>query len=160
MADVLTPESRSYCMSQIRGANTKPELQIRRLLFAYGFRYRLNVATLPGKPDLVFRRYRAVIFAHGCFWHGHGCHMFKVPETNQRFWLTKIRKNRLNDARVRRALRKKGWRILTIWECALRGKRKLDPSTIASLAASWIRSESGSATIRGSLKHHQRVCRP
>jgi len=149
MVDVLSPESRSYCMSQIRSANTRPELQVRRLLFGGGFRYRLNDVHLPGKPDLVFPRYRAVVFVHGCFWHGHGCHMFKVPETNRHFWLTKIHKNRLNDARARRALRKAGWRILTIWECALRGRRKLAPSMIASLAAEWIRAESRSAIIRG-----------
>jgi DNA mismatch endonuclease (patch repair protein) len=152
MTDVLTPESRSYCMSRIRGVNTKPELQVRKLLFASGFRYRLNLATLPGKPDLVFPRYHAAVFVHGCFWHGHQCHLFKVPETNQQFWLRKIGSNRDSDLRNRRQLRKKGWRVLTIWECALRGRQKLDLAAIASAAGDWLRSESAALTIRGSRR--------
>ena len=150
MTDVLSPESRRYCMSRIRGVNTKPELHVRKLLFASGFRYRINVATLPGKPDLVFPKYRAVIFVHGCFWHGHGCHLFKVPQTNQQFWLQKIRTNKDNDFRSQRQLRRDGWRVLTIWECALRGRQKLDPAAISLVAKDWLKSEAPRRTVRGS----------
>ncbi len=139
-------------MSRIRSANTKPELQVRKLLFASGFRYRLNLAGLPGKPDLVFPKYHAVVFVHGCFWHGHRCHLFKVPETNQRFWLLKIGTNRDHDVCNRRELRSQGWRVLTIWECALRGRQKLNPDAIASLAGDWLRSESARGTLRGSRR--------
>lgn len=159
MTDVLTPESRSLCMSRIRGTNTKPELQIRKLLFAEGFRYKLNDASLPGKPDLVFPKYKAVIFVHGCFWHGHGCRLFKVPETNREFWVTKIANNRANDSRCRKALQRCGWRILTIWECALRGPGRLDPAKIASAASDWLLSARRSATIGGVRTQRRRGTR-
>jgi DNA mismatch endonuclease (patch repair protein) len=143
-------------MSRIRGVNTKPELQVRKLLFASGFRYRLNLATLPGKPDLVFPKYHAVAFVHGCFWHGHRCHLFKVPETNQQFWLRKIEANRDNDLRKLRELRREGWRVLTIWECALRGRQKLDPTAIAAAAGDWLKAEGTTLTLRGSSKGNRK----
>jgi len=146
-------------MSRIRGTNTKPELQIRKLLFAEGFRYKLNDASLPGKPDLVFPKYKAVIFVHGCFWHGHGCRLFKVPETNREFWVTKIANNRANDSRCRKALQRCGWRILTIWECALRGPGRLDPAKIASAASDWLLSARRSATIGGVRTQRRRGTR-
>lgn len=121
MPDVLTETQRHYNMSRIRGRDTKPEMTIRRGLHARGLRFRLHRKDLPGRPDLVFPRHRAVIFVHGCFWHGHDCPMFKWPETRQEFWREKIRKSRERDQRSFASLRDQEWRVLTVWECALRG---------------------------------------
>ncbi len=125
MVDVLSAEQRRLNMSRIRGRDTKPELFIRRGLHALGLRYRLQDRKLPGRPDLVFCRFRAVIFVHGCFWHGHNCSMFKLPQTRQEFWETKIASNRARDVRATDELLEKGWRIANVWECSLRGPGKL-----------------------------------
>ncbi|MBD4858772.1 very short patch repair endonuclease [Xanthomonas citri pv. citri] len=125
MVDVLTPEQRQLNMSRIRGRNTKPEMLIRRGLHACGFRYRLHDRKLLGRPDLIFPRYRAVIFVHGCFWHGHDCPLFKLPETRRDFWGAKISSNRSRDKRVEETLLEQGWRVATIWECSLKGINKL-----------------------------------
>lgn len=128
MVDVLTLAQRQLNMRRIRSRDTKPEMIIRRGLHARGFRYRLHDRKLPGCPDMVFARYRAVFFVHGCFWHGHNCPMFKLPSTRQEFWYTKITANMFRDRNAQDILRKNGWRILVIWECALRGtsRWKLD----------------------------------
>jgi DNA mismatch endonuclease (patch repair protein) len=136
-------------MSGIRGKNTKPELLIRRGLHARGFRFRLHVKDLPGKPDLVLPRYRAVVFVNGCFWHGHDCHLFKWPKSREEFWRTKIRTNRANDKKHLAALREKGWRVLVIWECALKGRTRRDPDEVLSSAAAWLRSDRDIGEIRG-----------
>jgi DNA mismatch endonuclease, patch repair protein len=107
-------------MAGIRGANTAPELFVRRALHALGFRYRLGGRGLPGKPDLVFPKYRAVVFIHGCFWHSHGCSYFKWPKTNPEFWREKLQGNVARDKRVAKELKSAGWSVLTIWECDLR----------------------------------------
>lgn len=122
MADIVSPEIRSRMMSRIRGKNTKPEQVIRRGLFSRGFRFRLHDPKLPGKPDLVFPKYRTVVFINGCFWHGHGCHLFRMPSTNRQFWETKIQRNRENDTRNIVVLSAAGWKVMTVWECAIRGK--------------------------------------
>ncbi len=122
--DVLTPEQRRFVMTRIRGKNTKPELIIRRGLYARGLRYRLHKAGIPGKPDLVFANHRTVIFVHGCFWHGHECSLFRWPKTREGFWENKIRCNMERDKSTLNTLRAMGWRVLVIWECALRGKNK------------------------------------
>lgn len=122
--DVLTPEQRRLNMSRIRGKDTAPEMVIRRALHARGFRYRLHDKRLPGKPDLVFPKHRAVIFIHGCFWHGHDCHLFKWPATRREFWREKIERNRGRDEGTDQALRSLGWRTLVIWECNLKGSQK------------------------------------
>jgi len=124
MVDVLTEAQRQLNMSRIRGRDTKPEMLIRRGLHARGFRYRLQDRSLPGRPDLVFPRYKAVILVHGCFWHGHGCPMFRLPETRQEFWAEKVSANRARDAKTYDTLLAADWRVLTIWECSLRGKRR------------------------------------
>lgn len=109
-------------MSRIRGSDTKIELLVRRALHAQGLRYRLGGASLPGRPDLVFPRHRAVLFVDGCFWHGHDCHLFRLPKTRTEFWQTKIDANRSRDQRVDVELKRRGWRVLHLWECELRGK--------------------------------------
>ena len=152
MADLLTPDQRSRVMKNIRGSNTAPELWVRKGLFALGFRYRLNQRQLPGTPDLVLSRYRAVIFVNGCFWHGHDCHLFRMPSTRTDFWQSKINKNRVRDKKKNAQLRERGWRILTIWECALRGRTRQSPDMLLQSAASWIRSQREILEISGTEK--------
>ena len=121
MADVHTKEIRSYNMSQIKGKNTKPEMLVRKFLFANGYRYKLNDKTLPGKPDIVLPKYKIVIFIHGCFWHGHkNCKYFVVPKTRTDWWRNKINGNIANDKKASKALKKEGWKIITVWECNLK----------------------------------------
>lgn len=136
-------------MSGIRGTNTKPELLLRKGLHALGFRFRLHDRSLPGKPDIVLPRYRAVIFAHGCFWHGHDCHLFKWPSTRPEFWQAKIDRNRAVDARSEAALEEAGWRQAIIWECALKGKTRLPLDEVISTCADWLRSDRPRLEIRG-----------
>ena len=121
MADVHSKEIRSYNMSQIKGRNTKPEMLVRKFLHAQGFRYKLHDKTLPGKPDIVLPKYKTVIFIHGCFWHGHkDCKYYIVPKTRTEWWLQKINGNIANDDKALKALKKDGWKIITIWECELK----------------------------------------
>jgi len=136
-------------MSRIRAKNTQPEMTVRRLLHGRGLRYRLHNTKMPGRPDLIFRKHRAVVFVNGCFWHGHDCELFRPPSSNEGYWVGKIKKNRANDARARYALATDGWRVLTIWECALRGKGRLPEEVLADVAEEWIRSGFQSAEIRG-----------
>ncbi len=140
MSDIVDSETRSRMMSGIRGRNTKPEILIRSLLHRRGFRFRLHVRDLPGKPDLVFPRYQAVIFIHGCFWHGHDCPLFKWPGTRPEFWRSKIGKNKSNDHRTRAALIASGWRVGVVWECAIRGAGR-DLDAVTQRLASWLHSD-------------------
>ena len=118
MADHLTPAQRHNCMSRIRSKATKPEMEVRRWLWAHGYRYRLNVKSVPGKPDIVMRKYRTAIFVNGCFWHGHeGCSQFVMPKSNTDFWRTKIESNRKRDQQNYDILIRNGWQVLVIWQC-------------------------------------------
>ncbi|QGZ60929.1 very short patch repair endonuclease [Paraburkholderia acidisoli] len=137
MVDVVDSATRSRMMSGIRGRNTKPEILIRSLLHRRGFRFRIDVRELPGRPDIVLPGRRAVIFVHGCFWHGHSCALFKWPQTRPEFWREKIARNRLNDARALAALAAQGWRVAVIWECALRGAQQ-DPNAVVERLAAWL----------------------
>ena len=134
-------------MAGIRSVNTKPELIVRSGLHALGFRFRLHDRRLPGKPDLFLPKYRAAIFVHGCFWHGHNCRLFKLPETRRELWRDKIDGNRKRDSRVREELCAAGIRCLVVWECALRG-RAARGSVIAE-AAAWLRSDAKTGEIGG-----------
>ena len=125
-------------MSAIRSKNTKPELQLRKALHAKGYRYRLHNRHLPGTPDLIFRRFNAVLFVNGCFWHGHDCSLFRFPSTNQDFWKNKILNNRERDAKVYGLLSHHGWRILTVWECSLRGKGKMEFEELVNTIEDWL----------------------
>lgn len=121
MADVHSPETRSYNMSRIKNKNTKPEEMVRHFLFAEGFRYRKNVSTLPGCPDIVLPKYHTCIFVNGCFWHKHeGCRYFVWPKNNEEFWKEKITKNVERDARNEALLRQSGWKVMVVWECQLK----------------------------------------
>lgn len=133
MADVHTPEQRSYNMSRIRNKNTKPEELIRKYLFSQGFRYRKNDVRLPGKPDIVLPKYKAVVFVNGCFWHGHiGCRYFVWPKNNAEFWKKKINDNIERDEKDYILLKELGWRVLVVWECEL--KHSVMEKTLDSLA--------------------------
>jgi DNA mismatch endonuclease (patch repair protein) len=118
MADTLTSERRSWVMSRIRSGNTKPELIVRSLLHRSGFRFSLRRRELPGTPDIVLRKYRTVVFVHGCYWHRHaGCKQASTPKTRREFWEEKFRRNVARDARCQAELSALGWRVLVVWEC-------------------------------------------
>jgi len=136
-------------MAAIKGRDTKPELLIRRALHTAGLRYRLHAKHLPGKPDLVFPRHRAVIFVHGCFWHQHDCHLFKWPTTRTDFWREKIGRNVVNDERATRSLLESGWRVALVWECALKGRTRLNFADAMQRLIIWIGSDEQTITIRG-----------
>lgn len=124
-ADPFAGEKRSAIMRAVRARDTGPECAIRKALFAKGFRYRLNDRRLPGSPDLVFPKYRAVLFVHGCFWHGHGCTRGdREPKTNAAYWREKIARNRKRDQAAVAALRRMGWRVKISWECDLKDARR------------------------------------
>ncbi len=126
--DVFTKEKRSEVMRAVKGRDTKPEMLLRKKLHALGYRYRLNVKELPGKPDLVFPKFKTVIFVHGCFWHGHDCKRgSRQPKQNADYWLQKIARNKARDQKNKASLEKLGWRVITVWECEL---KELDPATL------------------------------
>ncbi len=147
VADTVTPAVRSRMMSGIRAKDTKPELLVRRGLHRLGFRYRLHDRKLPGKPDLVFPSRNAVIQVNGCFWHGHDCSFFRLPATRTEFWQEKIEGNKARDRRNSNTLRESGWRIATVWECALRCKTADIDGAIKSLAE-WLNSNQPDLCLR------------
>ena len=127
MVDVLTPEQRHKCMSNIKSQDTEPELIVRRIVHGMGYRFRLHRKDLPGKPDIVLPRYRKAIFVHGCFWHMHKCKYGKVkPKTNSSFWADKRNSNVARDQKNRARLKKDGWDVLIIWECWTKDIKKLE----------------------------------
>ena len=149
MVDVVDSKTRSRMMSGIRSKNTKPELLIRKGLHARGFRFRLHDKRLPGKPDLVLPKYSAVIFVHGCFWHRHDCHLFKWPKTRREFWYKKLLRNQEKDVESYTSLKKDGWYILTIWECALKGRTRKPLDKVLDMAADWLVSGQRDRQIKG-----------
>ncbi len=130
-------------MREIGSKNTKPELLFRKHLFSMGFRYRINDRMIAGSPDIVFPKYHALIFIHGCFWHGHDCGLFRLPGTNTEFWRKKIDINRERDANVLNRLRAEGWRICIVWECSIKGKVQLQKTdATVNQIAEWLKSDS------------------
>ncbi len=150
MTDIMTPQQRHYCMSQIRSKDTTPEKRVRQWLWQHGYRYRLNVKGVPGKPDIVMRKYRTAIFVNGCFWHGHGVELrveseelivksgdkevkdsgcCKIPKTNRAFWMAKIRRNQERDQKNYEILSENGWQVIVVWECQLK-PRKLEQTML------------------------------
>ncbi|MFR1802067.1 MAG: very short patch repair endonuclease [Faecalispora jeddahensis] len=120
MADKLTREKRSWNMSRIRRKNTEIEIKVRKYLFSQGFRFRKNVADMPGKPDIVLSKYKTIIFIHGCYWHRHAsCKNCTTPNTNREFWLKKFEKNMQNDSKHQQELEAAGWKVLILWECEI-----------------------------------------
>lgn len=138
MADVVSPSKRSEMMSGIRGKNTRPELLIRHGLFKKGFRFRVHVSNLPGKPDIVLPKYKAVIFVNGCFFHGHGCSLFKWPSTRVDFWRKKIEGNKAHDIESIEILRARGWRTLVVWECSTKGRGRWLGERLLDATEKWV----------------------
>ena len=138
MVDVVSKRKRSQMMAGIKGKDTSIELLFRKALHRKGYRYRLHQSTLPGKPDMVFPKYNAIILINGCFWHGHNCHLFKMPTTRTEFWTKKIGRNIEKDNEVREQLSESGWRILTIWECSVKGKTRLEFEQIIKDIENWL----------------------
>jgi DNA mismatch endonuclease (patch repair protein) len=147
MADRLTPEQRRLNMRRVRAKDTKPEIIVRGLLHRTGFRYRLHRRDLPGRPDIALPRYRATVFVHGCFWHGHNCSLFRMPTTRPQFWSAKIDSNRRRDAAAVTGLAEIGWRSLWVWECAVRGKHRLKATELSERMAAFIRGDARFADI-------------
>ena len=147
MTDVHTKEIRSKNMAAIKGKNTKPELKIAQALRKRKIKFQTHVKDLPGKPDFVLPEYGAIIFFHSCFWHQHHCHLFHWPSSRPEFWKTKLDRNVIVDRRNERQLKKQGWWILKIWECALKGKRKIDFDVLMDRVEHWIRYEKCNKSI-------------
>lgn len=141
MTDVLTPAQRSLNMRRVRGRDTGPEMRVRRGLYAAGLRYRLHVRSLPGRPDLVFAKHRTVVFMNGCFWHAHGCLLSKLPRTRAEFWKRKLAGNVARDRSAIENLQLNGWRVLVMWECALRGRQRIGDAASIEKAVCYIRQE-------------------
>ena len=147
MADTVDPEIRSRIMASVKQRDTGPEVRLRKALHRLGYRYKLNVKSLPGSPDLVFPRYKAVIFVHGCFWHAHGCKYSSVPSTRTEFWKEKFRANRERDVRKVDQLVKAGWRVLVVWECTIKGKSTLQDGVVVTIV-DWLKNMDGAVTIQ------------
>lgn len=143
MTDVVSTETRSRMMSGIRGKDTNPELLIRRGLHRQGLRFRLHVKELPGKPDMVLPRHNVVVFVHGCFWHAHGCRLFKWPKSREQFWRGKLGGNKKRDRKHVRELLALGWRVAVVWECDLKGQTDSARTKTIRKLSSWIRSGRG-----------------
>jgi len=147
MADVHTKEQRSFNMSRIRSKDTKPEMLVRKFLHAHGFRFRLHVKDLPGKPDIVLPKYKTVIFVHGCFWHGHdSCYLFKWPKSRSEFWYQKINKNIARDRTNQEKLLELGWRVLIWWECNIRSSHDFELGLTKTVE--WIKGNQSYMEIR------------
>lgn len=149
VVDVLTPGQRRLNMSRIKGKDTSPELIVRHGLHLRGLRYRLHDRRLPGCPDLVFSSHRAVVLVHGCFWHFHGCALSKLPSTRRAFWAEKLARTKQRDEEVLRSLLLLDWRVLTIWECAIRGPSRYQKDRLLDVAESFIRGGGQSLVLAG-----------
>lgn len=147
MVDVVDPKTRSRMMSGIRGKNTKPEILIRKALHAGGFRFRLHRKNLPGSPDIVLPKYRAVILINGCFWHGHQCRLFKWPKTRPKFWRNKIEGNIRRDQQKLSELKKMGWRVCLLWECGIKGANEEHLNGVVESISRWLNGEESSLFI-------------
>lgn len=139
MASKISNDSHRKAMSLVKVKGTGIEMWLRLRLYARGFRYRVNVKDLPGKPDIVLSKYKCVIFVNGCFWHLHDCHFFQWPKRNKDWWRVKISTNRKRDLEVQDKLRELGWRVMVVWKCAIQGTTKLDEEHLLELVFSWIR---------------------
>ena len=154
MTDRVDKKTRSKMMSAVRSKDTKIETLIRKCLFARGFRYRLHSQSLPGKPDIVFPKYSAVTFIHGCFWHLHGCARSTVPDSRREWWLKKLQDNKIRDGKNLEKLQLNGWRVLIVWECSVRRtgmKRDEALATVCQRAAEFLQSDREFLEISGPL---------
>lgn len=149
MADTVDKKTRSRMMAAVKGKNTSIEIALRRALFALGYRYRLHGRTLPGRPDIVLPKHNAAIFIHGCFWHGHDdCQAFCLPKTRKAFWRKKIERNKERDLESVAALAESGWRVMTVWECAMRRGKTAETVRVAEKVDRWLRGNRKKGEIR------------
>lgn len=140
MTDTVDTKTRSRIMSRVRNKNTAIEQAVRKALFAKGFRYKINDKTLPGSPDIVLPKYKAVIFVHGCFWHGHKCPRGKLPKSRVKYWKQKITTNQVRDNKDINKLINFGWRVAIVWECSLKGKNRLGVIEVSNIIERWLRT--------------------
>ena len=136
-------------MSAVKASNTKPEVLVRSILHRAGFRFTLKTKQLPGRPDIYLPKFNAVIFVHGCFWHGHDCHLFKWPKTREEFWLSKITGNRLRDLKVDEDIAEVGVRSAVVWECAIRGKARRGDEYLLNELGGWLKSNQAKLVVCG-----------
>jgi DNA mismatch endonuclease (patch repair protein) len=160
--DTVDKHTRSRIMSSVGQKDTGPEMLLRTVLHGAGLRYRLHDRTLPGTPDLVFPRFRAVVFVHGCYWHSHGCYRSTVPKSRRSFWQNKFTANRQRDSRDVGGLNALGWRVMVVWECALKGKRACPHDAVAQAVKAWLGGSAPFAEFPGrsgdeTLSHARRV---
>jgi DNA mismatch endonuclease (patch repair protein) len=147
--DTVDSQTRSQIMARVGQKNTGAEMMLRRALHRRGLRYRLHDRSLPGSPDIVFPRFKSVLFVHGCYWHSHGCYRSKIPKSSREFWTNKFETNRTRDERSRKLLVSQGWRVLTVWECALRGKLSSPVEDVADAVWDWLASKAQIGEIEG-----------
>jgi len=147
--DTVDRQTRSRIMGSVGQKNTGAELLLRKALHHDGLRYRLHDRSLPGSPDLVFPRFRAVVFVHGCYWHSHGCYRSTVPKSRNDFWIEKFHANRARDDRNVRLLLEDGWRVFTVWECALKGKTSKPVDAVAKTVRTWLESSRKRGEVAG-----------
>lgn len=147
--DTVDKATRSRIMASVGQKNTGAEKILRSALHNEGLRYRLHLKKLPGSPDLVFQRFRAVVFVHGCYWHSHGCYRSTVPKSSRKFWSQKFESNRQRDERNVRLLLEQGWRVLTVWECCLRGRYALPLADVVARTRAWLDGGSPKEQISG-----------
>jgi DNA mismatch endonuclease (patch repair protein) len=145
--DTVSPEIRSKIMASVGQKNTGAEVLLRKALHRLGLRYKLHDRSLPGSPDLVFPRFRAVAFVHGCYWHSHGCYRSTVPKTRNAFWTSKFAANKARDSKRHAELLNRDWRVLTVWECALIGKLAKPAESLAKRVETWLKSEERACDI-------------
>ena len=145
--DTVDAKTRSKIMARVKGKDTKPELFVRKALYEKGYRYRLHYKKLPGHPDLVFPKYKAAIFIHGCFWHRHGCYKSTTPSTRVDYWLNKFEENVERDKRQIEQILALGWRVMIIWECVIKGKTKFDSDDIVVAITKWLKSSERFSTL-------------
>lgn len=138
MSDIVDPKTRSRMMANIKGKNTKPEMSIRSALHRMGYRFRLHRKDLPGNPDIVLPKHRAVVFVNGCFWHGHFCHLFRWPKTREAFWREKILSNKNRDEKNVQKLLGNGWKVCIVWECSIRKRPDNDVEEALTNLVTWI----------------------
>lgn len=138
MVDRIAPQARSRIMAAIRSGDTKPELLLRKALFARGYRYRIHAKSLAGSPDITLPKWCAVIFVHGCFWHAHSCGNVRLPKSNRAFWKRKLARNVERDQAARKELLRQGWRVLVVWDCAFREKLPQQISALTDRVESWL----------------------
>lgn len=147
--DTVDSQTRSKIMGRVGQKNTGAEMLLRRALHRKGLRYRLHDRSLPGSPDIVFPRFNSVLFVHGCYWHSHGCYRSTIPKSSREFWTNKFETNRIRDERSQKLLVSEGWRVLTVWECALRGKLSSPVEDVADAVRDWLESEVPMGEIDG-----------